>query len=150
MNSKADVEKFLSNKRIALAGMSRAGNKFSNSAAKELRKKGYQIIPVNPEADEIGGEKCYRRIGDIEMKPEGVLVMTPSSKTREAVQEALDAGITNLWLQQGADTEEAGELARQGGGAVVSGECILMFAEPTPFLHKFHRGIWKLLGKLPE
>ena len=150
MNSMADVKTFLSKKRIAIAGVSRSGNKFGNMAAKELKKKGYEIYPVNPEADEIQGEKCYRSIAAIETAPEGALIITPPGRTAEAVKDALDAGVKDIWIQQGAESEQAAELAGQSGGRVISGECVLMFAEPTAFYHKIHRWIWRALGKLPS
>ena len=149
MNRKADVDAFLSKKRIAVAGVSRSGNKFGNMAAKELKKKGYQIYPVNPEADEIGGEKCYRSVSAIEDPPEGVIIITPPDRTAGVVRDALDAGVRDIWIQQGAESEQASELAEKGGGAVINGECVLMFAEPAAFYHKIHRWIWKMLGRLP-
>ncbi len=77
-------------------------------------------------------------------------MLTGSSQTESVVRDAVQAGIRHLWIQQGSDSAAALELARKEGLAVVSGDCILMFAEPVASFHRFHRWIWKLLGRLPK
>jgi uncharacterized protein len=150
MNTKKAVDDFLSQKTIALVGLSRKGNHFSNMACKELKKKGYAVVPVNPSATEIDGEKCYPDLGSVKDLVDAALIMTPSSQVAAVVQDAADNGIRNVWIQQGAETDEAIELGNEKGLSLVSGECIMMFAEPTAFLHRFHRWVWARLGKLPK
>jgi predicted CoA-binding protein len=77
-------------------------------------------------------------------------VITNSSQTESVVRDAVDAGIRHLWIQQGCQSAGALALARQKGLSLVSWECILMFAEPVGSFHRFHRWVWKLLGKLPR
>ncbi|OHD72961.1 MAG: hypothetical protein A2V99_05400 [Spirochaetes bacterium RBG_16_67_19] len=108
------------------------------------------MVPVNPHADSLEGERCYHRLTEIADKPEGALVLTGSSQTESVVRDAVQAGIRHLWIQQGSDSAAALELARKEGLSVVSGDCILMFAEPVASFHRFHRWIWKLLGRLPK
>ncbi len=150
MSTRKEVEEFLRRRRLAVVGVSRAGNEFSNSAYRDLRQKGYRLVPVNPHADSLEGERCYHRLTDIPDKPEAALVITSSSQTESVVRDAAEAGIRHLWLQQGSQSAAALELARQKGLSVVSGECILMFAEPVGSFHRFHRWVWKLLGRLPK
>jgi len=150
MNTRQTVEKFLAQKRLAVVGVSRSGKEFSNVAFRELRQKGYQVIPVNPNADTIEGERCYHRLTDIEPKPGAALVVTSSGQTAGVVKDAAAAGIRLLWIQQGSDSTDALELAKAKGIEVASGDCILMFAEPVGSFHRFHRWVWKLLGKLPK
>jgi hypothetical protein len=150
MNTKKTVEEFLSRKHLAVVGVSRSGKDFSNLAYRELKARGYRLVPVNPHADSLEGERCYHRLTDIEDKPEGALVLTGSSQTESVVRDAAEAGIRHLWIQQGSDSIGALELARQHGLSVVSGDCILMFAEPVASFHRFHRWVWKLLGRLPK
>ncbi len=150
MNTKKAVEEFLGLKYLAVVGVSRSGKDFSNVAYRELKQKGYRLVPVNPHADSLEGERCYHRLADIADKPEGALVITNSAQTEAVVRDAAAAGIRRLWIQQGSDSVSARELALKEGLAAVSGECILMFAEPVSSLHRFHRWIWKLLGRLPK
>jgi predicted CoA-binding protein len=63
---------------------------------------------------------------------------------------AADAGIKKLWLQQGAESDEAIRICGEHGIDVLHGECILMFAEPTALIHRLHRWINGALRKLPE
>jgi hypothetical protein len=150
MNTKKAVQEFLGRKHLAVVGVSRSGKDFSNLAYRELKRKGYRLVPVNPHADSLEGERCYHRLAEITDKPEGVLVLTGSSQTESVVRDAVQAGIRHLWIQQGSDSAAALELARKEGLSVVSGDCILMFAEPVASFHRFHRWIWKLLGRLPK
>jgi predicted CoA-binding protein len=150
MNTRKNVDEFLARKTIAVVGVSRSPKKYANLAFRELRQKGYRLIPVNPKADTLEGERCYHRLGDIEPRPEAALIITPPSQTEGVVRDAVAAGIRRLWIQQGAESEAALRAAEQGGAAVVSGECVLMFAEPAAFYHRLHRWVWKLLGRLPQ
>ncbi len=150
MNTKKEVESFLGHRHLAVVGVSRSGKEFSNAAYRDLRQKGYRLVPVNPHADSLEGERCYHRLAEIPDKPEAALVLTNSSQTEGVVRDAAEAGIRHLWIQQGSQSAGALQLAQQKGLSVVSGECILMFAEPVGSFHRFHRWVWKLLGRLPK
>ena len=119
MNTKKAVEEFLGRKHLAVVGVSRSGKDFSNLAYRELKQKGYRLVPVNPHADSLEGERCYHRLTEIEDKPEGALVLTSSSQTESVVRDAAEAGIRHLWIQQGSDSAGALELARQVGLSVL-------------------------------
>jgi predicted CoA-binding protein len=116
---------------------------------KTLASQGYRLEVVHPEADEIGGHPCHRSVGELAGKVGGLVVVLPPAETEKVVREAAEAGIAHLWLQQGAASEEAVRLCREQGLNVVHGECILMFARPTG-IHKVHRWLWGVLGKLPR
>ncbi len=64
------------------------------------------------------------------------------------MQEAIDAGIPRLWLQSGSDSKEALALCEANNVPVIHGACVLMYAQPVESVHRFHRGIWKVFGKL--
>jgi len=148
--SRAAVEDFLAQRVLAVAGVSKNKKKFGNTIFRELREKGYRLFPVNPNAAEIDGEKCFSSLKELPEEVGGVIIVTPPAETAKVVKDAADAGIRRVWLQQGAETGEAISLGREKGLSVVHGECILMFAEPAAFPHKAHRWIWGLLGKLPR
>jgi predicted CoA-binding protein len=150
MSTKKAVEDFLGLKYLAVVGVSRSGKDFSNIAYRELKRRGYRLVPVNPHADSLEGERCYHRLADIAEKPEGALVITNPAQTEAVVRDAAAAGIRRLWIQQRCDSAPALELARREGLAAVDGECILMCAEPVSGPHRFHRWVRKLLGRLPS
>ncbi|MGD8623703.1 MAG: CoA-binding protein [Anaerolineae bacterium] len=149
MTSRAAVDDFLSRQTLAVVGVSRQGNKFGNVAFKELKAKGYTVLPVNPHAETIEGERCYPDLQALPEGVEGVLIVVPPSETEKVVRQAAEAGIRDVWLQQGAESEEAIRFCEEQGLGLVHGHCILMFAEPTGLGHRLHRWVWGLLGKLP-
>jgi predicted CoA-binding protein len=150
MNSRKSVDEFLEKRNVAFVGLSRRGNQFSNTVYKELVKKGYNVIPVNPHAEEIGGVKCYPDLKSVRDVAESALVMTPAGQVTAVLEDAAESGIKHVWIQQGADSEEAAKVGAEKELSVVNGECIMMFAEPVGFLHRIHRWFWRRLGKLPQ
>lgn len=150
MVSRQVIDDLLSQKTLALVGASRNGAGFGNAIRKELAGKGYTIMLVHPEAETIDGVPCARSLKDIAPKVGGVILVTPPASTSALVREAAEAGIRRIWMQQGAASPEAIQFCEQQGLAAVHGECILMFAEPATWLHRLHRGINKLVGKLPH
>ncbi|MCG6963845.1 MAG: CoA-binding protein [Acidobacteria bacterium] len=149
MTSRAAVDAFLAQRTLALAGASRSGKKFGNTILRELRMKGYEVIPVHPEAEAVDGVPCVPSLARLPAKVGGLVLVVPPAQTERLVVQAVAAGIPRVWMQQGAESPEALRLCREAGLGAVAGECILMFAEPTGFFHRLHRGLWRLLGKLP-
>lgn len=149
MTSRADVKDFLGQRTLAVVGVSRGGKGFGDAAFKELRAKGYKLLPVHPSMTAIEGQPCYPSLGALPEKVGGVLIVVPPPETEKVVKEAIETGIRRIWMQQGAESPAAIELCREKGATVVHNECILMFAEPTALMHRMHRWVWGLLGKLP-
>ena len=150
MNTRRDIEEFIKQKTIAIVGMSRAARSFSANAARELKTKGYRIFPVNPNVNEIQGEKCYPSLTALPEKVGGVLFLTPPAATENAVREAAEAGVAHFWIQQGAESAGAINICKEKGLSAVTGHCILMFAEPVGNFHRIHRFFKGLLGGLPK
>jgi len=83
MVSKKAIEDFYSFRKLAIVGVSRSGKKFGNSATKELTKRGYIVYPVNPNADNVDGNKCYRNLNNLPEKVEGaVIIVQPHESGR--------------------------------------------------------------------
>lgn len=150
MTTRTAVDEFLAQKKLALVGASRTGRKFGNSALKELRAKGYDVVPVHPEAAAIDGVPCVASLAMLPPGVGGVVLSVPPARSEALVREAAAAGIKRVWLQQGAESPAAIAFCESAGISVVHGECILMFAEPAAWFHRLHRGIWRVLGKLPR
>ncbi len=150
MNTKAVVDEFLSQRTLALVGISRGGKKFGNIVLREMTTKGYRILPVNPKAEEIQGEKCFSSLRELPERVGGVIVVVPPAETERVVREAHETGISRIWMQQGAESDSAVEYCRQNGMQEVHGRCILMFAPDAAFPHRAHRFFLGLFGKLPH
>ncbi len=150
MTTRREVEEFLTGRRFALVGASRGGRKFGNAVLKELARKGYEVVPVHPHAPSIDGVACVPDLASLPAPVHGLVAVVPPDATERVVEEAAAAGIPRIWMQQGAGSPAAVEACRRHGIGVVDGECILMFAEPAGSVHRFHRWVWRLLGKLPS
>ncbi len=150
MNTRQDIQDFIAQKTLAIVGMSRAPQSFSASASKELKAKGYRVFPVNPNTTEIRGEPCYPSVAALPEKVGGVLLVTPPAATEKAAREAAEAGVTRIWIQQGAESKQAIAFCEQQNLTAVSGHCILMFAEPVGAFHRVHRWVKSLFGGLPK
>jgi len=143
------IRGFLSHRSLALVGFSRSGRKFSNNVYRELSGKGYRIFPINPAAEEVGGVRVHSSFKDLPEPVSAAVIMTPRSETPQVLREAAEAGVTSVWIQQGAESKEAIQVCQEKNLSVVSGRCILMFAEPAIWLHRVHRGFLRFFGRLP-
>ena len=150
MTTRAAVSDFVAQRRLAVVGLSRQGRKFGNLAFKELKSKGYKLYPIHPQAETIEGEHCFKTFSALPEPVDGVLIVVPPPQTEQVVRDAAAAGIKRVWMQQGAESSEAINFCQTHGMSVVHGECILMFTEHAAFMHRAHRWVWGLLGKLPS
>lgn len=149
MTSAASVEAFVSQKKLALVGASRAGNKMGNAILRELTAKGYTMYPIHPEAETIGDQPAFASLGELPDEVGGAIVCVKPERTAQVVREAKQAGIERVWLQQGAESPEAVSFCEQNGVDAITKECILMFAEPVESIHRFHRFFKRLFGGMP-
>ena len=150
MTSQKSVADFLSCKNLAVVGVSRKSSKFGNSIYKELKKKGMNVYGVNPNMDEIQGDKCFKNLKELVGKIDAVINIVSPSQTKDVVVEANEIGVKNIWMQQGSESEEAIKYCNENGINEIHKECILMFADPVKSIHGIHRWLWKVMGKLPS
>jgi hypothetical protein len=148
-NSQAAVDAFLAQPALALVGVSRSGEKFGNVILRELRAKGRRIYPLHPVAPMIDGVRCYAHFKDMPEPIGGVIVCVSPDDAVSVVRDAADAGIHNVWLQQGAQSPYVAQLCKELGLNAVLGECILMHVNPTG-IHRVHRFVEGALGRLPR
>jgi predicted CoA-binding protein len=150
MVTKKEIEKFFEEKKLAIAGVSRNIKKFGYRVFKDLTENGYEVYPVNPNTDTIDGKKCFRNVSYLPADVNSLLILTPRSQTDSVLRDAINKGITNIWVQQMSDTEETMRIAEEYQKEIIYKKCIYMFAEPVMGVHKFHRLILKLFGRLPK
>jgi len=113
-------------KVVAVVGMSRDPRRPGSYVPRFLRRHGYEIIPVNPNAEKILGLKSYRSLLDIPEKVEIVEVFRRPEYTVEPAKQAVEIGAKVFWLQEGIYNPEAVEIARRGGLITVWNRCMML------------------------
>jgi len=113
-------------KTIAVVGLSSKPDRPSYGIAKALQQYGYRVIPVNPVEQEVLGEKSYASLKEIPEKVDVVNVFRRAEQTPPIALEAVEIGAKALWLQSGILSEEAEQIASEGGLDVVMDRCIMV------------------------
>jgi len=141
MNEKDTIKSILETyKTVAVVGLSKDPSKDSHMVAQFLKSKGWRIIPVNPFADEILGEKCYKSLldlpQDIQKAVEVVDIFRPSQDVPPIVTQAIQLKEKNgkphvVWMQLGIVNEEAAASARKAGLTVIMDKCMKIESERT-------------------
>ena len=121
----AEIREILSMKRVAVVGMSRDPAKPAHYVPKYLLERGYEVIPVNPTADEILGLRVYKSLREVPGPVDIVDVFRPSDAVPEVVREALALRPKVIWLQEGIYHPEAVEIARANGIKIVWNRCMM-------------------------
>lgn len=121
-----ELRKVYSFKNIAVVGMSPTEGKPSNYVPKYLTENGYNVIPVNPNYDEILGKKSYAKVSEISQHVDIVDIFRKSTDVLPVVHDALiKNGIKVIWMQLGIYNKEAKENAEENGIKVIYNRCIL-------------------------
>lgn len=112
-------------KTIAVVGLSDSPARASYGVARYLQGRGYRIIPVNPQVQQVFGEKAYPTLLDVPEKIDIVDVFRRPDAVPDVVEQAIQIKAPALWLQEGVVHEEAAQKARRAGILVVMDRCIL-------------------------
>ncbi len=145
---KEALKDFIECKTLAVVGVSATKKKYGNRALRELRARGFEVMPVHPTAPSVDGVRCFPSLAILPSRPDGVLVCVQPQKVEAVLREVAAAGISRVWLQQGAESAAADAVARKLGLRMVSGECILMYMQPVRGFHALHRGVLRLFHRL--
>jgi predicted CoA-binding protein len=117
---------------IAVVGASRDPNKAGGSVPVGLQQRGFRIIPINPYADTLFGERVYRSLAEVPEKIDLVDVFRPAADAPEIAKQAVAIGAKALWLQLDIRSDEARRIAEAGGLDYVEDECTAV----TTALHR--------------
>ena len=150
MTTLNEIQKFLEPKKMAIAGASRNPKKFGGAVFKELKEKGFELYPVNPNADEIQGVKCYKSVADLPGDVSRLFIVTPKQETVAVVNAATVKGMKMIWIQQKSETPEAVKTVEDAGIPLIYNKCMFMFADPVKGPHNVHRFFVKLFGGYPK
>jgi predicted CoA-binding protein len=126
INSQEAIERILDeSKTIAVVGLSSDPNRASYGVSRYMQSNGYRIIPVNPNENEVLGEKAYARLEDVPERIDLVDIFRRSEEAGTHVDEAIRAGARSVWLQEGVIDNDAARRASEAGLDVVMDRCIL-------------------------
>jgi predicted CoA-binding protein len=109
---------------IAVVGLSRDPSKAAHAIPARLQQAGFRVIPVNPSAPNLLGEKSYATLSQVPFSVEVVLVFRPSAEAAAVARDAVAIGAKALWLQQGIVSNEARKLAEAAGMLYVEDRCM--------------------------
>ena len=144
------IVQFLAAEDIAVFGVSSSGKKFGAAVYKELKQKGRSVFAVNPKGGFFDGSPIFESLDRAPAKPKSAILVVPPNVAEKVVADAIKSGVKNIWLQPGAESDAAIAYCHENGINVIHGECILMHAESVRSIHKMHRFINKIFGKLPQ
>ena len=120
------INEFMSQKRFAIVGATDDPEKYGCEIFKNLRKRGYEVYPVNPRLKELEGVRCYPALSDIPVKVDVVDIVVPPEVAEKVVREAKMLGLERIWLQPGAESEAAIEFCQDNGMKVVYDVCVML------------------------
>jgi hypothetical protein len=146
---------FLAKRRVAVTGVSRNPKGHgSNVVYQRLRSRGYDVFAVNPNADEVEGDRCYHDLRSIPGGVEAVVIATRPERADETMRECVELGIKHTWMHQGPGagsvSDTAAQHGRQNGIAVIDGGCPCMFGPTADPGHKVMRAMFTVTRHIPR
>ena len=148
------ILQFLRGKRIAVAGVSRSPNQAANAVFNKLRDSGYDAVPINPNASELEGVRCYPDLRSIPGKIDGLVIATHPSVAVDLVRQSEETGVNRVWFHrsfgEGSVSDAAVRECEAHGIECIVGGCPLMFLQPVDIAHRC-MGWWLLRrGRIGE
>jgi len=146
---------FLASRRIAVTGVSRkAAGHGSNAVYTRLRDRGYEVFAVNPNADEVEGDRCYHDLHSIPGGVDAVVIAAAPATAEATMRECVELGIAHAWMHRsvgkGSVCDDATVYGRGEGMTVIDGGCPLMFAPTADVFHKVMRAVLTPMGRVPK
>ena len=144
---------FLANKRVAVTGVSRTPKTHgSNNVYRRLRERGYEVFAVNPNTDEVEGDRSYQDLKSIPGGVEAVVIGTRPEIAEDTMRECAELGVKHVWMHRGPGAGSVSPAAtsygRQHGITVIDGGCPLMFGPTADLGHKIMRLMYA--GHVPK
>jgi predicted CoA-binding protein len=138
---------FLAKKRVAVTGVSRTPKTHgSNNVYKRFRERGYEVFAVNPNTDEVEGDRSYPDLRSIPGGVEAVVIGTRPEIAVDTMRDCADLGIRHVWMHRGPGAGSVSAAAtaygRQHGITVIDGGCPCMFGPTADFGHKLMRVVF--------
>lgn len=126
INNPQEIEQILEECRtIAVVGLSSNPRRPSHGVARYMKDQGYKVIPVNPNEEQVFGQKSYPSLADVPGKIDLVDIFRRSEDAGAVVDDAIKLGARAVWLQEGVIDEAAAKRAAEAGLLVVMDRCWL-------------------------
>ena len=151
MTNLKQIENFLSNKHIGVIGASRNPKSFSSALINELINANYSVYPVNPKAETINDLKAFHTVEDLPKEVTAILYVTNAKATDALLQEAIDKGFKNIWIQNASETDKTESIINNNNINInlITKQCIIMYLNNTG-MHRIHKFVLNIFGKLPK
>ena len=120
------IKEFMAQKRFAIVGATDDTRKYGYEIFKNLRRRGYEVYPVNPRLRELEGTRCYPSLTDIPVKVDVVDFVVPPAVTEEILKECKRLGLDRIWLQPGSESETAIAFCHKNNLKVVHDVCVML------------------------
>lgn len=111
---------------IAVVGANDNPGKYGYAIYRDLKRKGYRLVPVNPGRSTVDGDPAYASLADIPEKPGLVNIVTPPAVTIRILEECRRLGIDNVWLQPGSEDATVMEFLESSGLNYLANACIMV------------------------
>jgi len=148
------AEEFLAQPRIAVAGVSRDPKQPANLIYRRLRDTHHEVFAVNPNAEEVEGDRAYANVTEIAGGVDGVVVVTTPEAADGVMVDCVDAEVPRVWLHRGIGpgsiSENAIAYGREHGVSVIAGGCPNMFGATSDPGHRCMLAMLRLTGKVPR
>jgi predicted CoA-binding protein len=150
----SSVAAFLEGRRFVVAGVSRQPAQAANAVFRKLRTAGYEVLPVNPNASEVEGVRCYDDLGSVPGTIDGVVIATRPEVAAAIVRQCAERGVARVWLHRsfgaGSVAEDAVRVCAAHQIDCIVGGCPLMFCEPVDVGHRCMRWWLQRRGRVPR
>ena len=147
------VAEFLSGKRFAVAGVSRQPQQAANAIFRKLRTSGFEVVPVNPNATEVEGVRCYPDLASVPGVIDAVVVATHRNRALDVVNQCCERNVRQVWFHPsfgaGSVSPEAVHECGARGIRCIVGGCPLMYCEPVELPHRCMRWLLRFGGSVP-
>ena len=152
---KQAAAEFLACSRVAVTGVSRTPQGHgSNVVYQRLRQRGYQVFAVNPNADQVEGDRCYPDLKSVPGGVDWVVIGTKPETAEASMRECAELGIKRVWMHRGPGAGSvsylAAEYGRQRGITVIEGGCPCMFGPTSDPGHTVMRYLLTVTGNVPR
>lgn len=125
--TQGNIDAFLNGSPFAVIGASTNRDKYGNKVLRVYQQNNKPVYPINPRAEEIEGLKAYPDLASLPEKPHGISIITPPAVTEQVVKQAVELGIEHIWMQPGAESEQAIDYAQKNDvNVIANGACALV------------------------
>ena len=120
------IKEFMAQKRFAVVGATDNPNKYGNQIFRNLKKRGYEVYPVNPKLKQLEGTKCYQSLDEIPVKVDVVDFVVPPAVSETVLKNCKQLGLDRIWFQPGSESEAAIAYCHKNNLKVVHGVCVML------------------------